>query len=155
MNNFTFGNKKYQYYETVCGGSGAGINFNGTDAVQTHMTNSRLTDPEVLEFRYPVLVEEFKIRENSGGKGQYSGVNGVIRNIKFLEPMTANILSSNRLISPFGLAGGEAGKVGNNHVKRKDGTEELLNSTATVEMESGDNFIIETPGGGGFGSSDL
>ena len=155
MNNFTFGNKKYQYYETVCGGSGAGINFNGTDAVQTHMTNSRLTDPEVLEFRYPVLVEEFKIRENSGGKGQYSGGNGVIRNIKFLEPMTANILSSNRLISPFGLAGGEAGKVGNNHVKRKDGTEELLNSTATVEMESGDNFIFETPGGGGFGSSDL
>ena len=155
MNNLTFGNEKYQYYETICGGSGAGINFNGTDAVQTHMTNSRLTDPEVLEFRYPVLVEEFKIRENSGGKGQYSGGNGVIRNIKFLEPMTANILSSHRKISPFGLAGGEVGKVGKNCVKRKDGTEEILNSTATVEMESGDNFIIETPGGGGFGSSDL
>ena len=155
MNNLTFGNEKYQYYETICGGSGAGINFNGTDAVQTHMTNSRLTDPEVLEFRYPVLVEEFKIRENSGGKGQYSGGNGVIRNIKFLEPMTANILSSHRKISPFGLAAGEVGKVGKNCVKRKDGTEEILNSTATVEMESGDNFIIETPGGGGFGSSDL
>ena len=155
MNNLTFGNEKYQYYETICGGSGAGINFNGTDAVQTHMTNSRLTDPEVLEFRYPVLVEEFKIRENSGGKGQYSGGNGVIRNIKFLEPMTANILSSHRKISPFGLAGGEVGKVGKNCVKRKDGTEEILNSTATVEMESGDHFIIETPGGGGFGSSDL
>jgi N-methylhydantoinase B len=96
MNNFTFGNEKYQYYETICGGSGAGINFNGTDAVHTHMTNSRLTDPEVLEFRYPVLVEEFKIRENSGGKGQYSGGNGVMRNIKFLEPMTANILSGHR-----------------------------------------------------------
>ena len=155
MNNLTFGNEKYQYYETICGGSGAGINFNGTDAVQTHMTNSRLTDPEVLEFRYPVLVEEFKIRENSGGKGQYSGGNGVIRNIKFLEPMTANILSSHRKISPFGLAAGEVGKVGKNYVKRKDGTEEILNSTATVEMESGDHFIIETPGGGGFGSSDL
>ena len=155
MNNLTFGNEKYQYYETICGGSGAGINFNGTDAVQTHMTNSRLTDPEVLEFRYPVLVEEFKIRENSGGKGQYSGGNGVIRNIKFLEPMTANILSSHRKISPFGLAAGEVGKVGKNCVKRKDGTEEILNSTATVEMESGDHFIIETPGGGGFGSSDL
>ncbi|WP_048753906.1 hydantoinase B/oxoprolinase family protein, partial [Crocosphaera watsonii] len=127
MNNLTFGNEKYQYYETICGGSGAGINFNGTDAVQTHMTNSRLTDPEVLEFRYPVLVEEFKIRENSGGKGQYSGGNGVIRNIKFLEPMTANILSSHRKISPFGLAAGEVGKVGKNCVKRKDGTEEILN----------------------------
>ncbi|MGK7939024.1 MAG: hydantoinase B/oxoprolinase family protein [Crocosphaera sp.] len=151
MNNFTFGNKKYQYYETICGGSGAGINFNGTDAVHSHMTNSRLTDPEVLEFRYPVLVEEFKIRENSGGKGQYSGGNGVMRNIKFLEPMTANILSGHRVISPFGLAGGEPGKVGKNWVKRKNGTEEILNSTATVEMESGDSFIIETPGGGGFG----
>ncbi len=151
MNNFTFGNETYQYYETICGGSGAGINFNGTDAVQTHMTNSRLTDPEVLEFRYPVLVEDFKIRENSGGKGQYSGGNGVIRNIKFLEPMTANILSSHRVISPFGLAGGEAGKVGKNLVKRNDGSEEILDSTATVEMESGDHFIIETPGGGGFG----
>ncbi|MDJ0601342.1 MAG: hydantoinase B/oxoprolinase family protein [Crocosphaera sp.] len=151
MNNFTFGNETYQYYETICGGSGAGINFNGTDAVHSHMTNSRLTDPEVLEFRYPVLVEEFKIRENSGGKGQYSGGNGVMRNIKFLEPMTANILSQHRVISPFGLAGGEAGKVGKNWVKRKNGTEEILNSTATVEMEPGDNFIIETPGGGGFG----
>ncbi len=151
MNNFTFGNEKYQYYETICGGSGAGSNFNGTDAVHTHMTNSRLTDPEVLEFRYPVLVEEFKIRENSGGKRQYSGGNGVMRNIKFLEPMTANILSSHRVISPFGLAGGEAGKVGKNWVKKKDGTEEILDSTATVEMESGDHFIIETPGGGGFG----
>ncbi|EAZ90773.1 hydantoinase B/oxoprolinase family protein [Crocosphaera chwakensis] len=155
MNNFTFGNETYQYYETICGGSGAGINFNGTDAVQTHMTNSRLTDPEVLEFRYPVLIEEFKIRKNSGGKGQYSGGNGVIRNIKFLEPMTANILSSHRVISPFGLAGGEAGKVGKNWVKRKDGTKEILNSTATIEMEFGDNFIIETPGGGGFGDSHL
>ncbi|MEM8780741.1 MAG: hydantoinase B/oxoprolinase family protein [Cyanobacteria bacterium P01_G01_bin.49] len=151
MNNFTFGNQKYQYYETICGGSGAGINFNGTDAVQTHMTNSRLTDPEVLEFRYPVLVEQFKIRENSGGNGQYVGGNGVIREIKFLEPMTANILSGHRVISPFGLAGGKPGKVGQNWVKRSDGTEEILNSTATVEMETDDTFIIKTPGGGGFG----
>ncbi|MEA5512130.1 hydantoinase B/oxoprolinase family protein [Crocosphaera sp. UHCC 0190] len=151
MNNFTFGNEKYQYYETICGGSGAGINFNGTDAVHTHMTNSRLTDPEVLEFRYPVLVEEFKIRENSGGKGRYSGGNGVIRKIKFLEPMTANILSGHRIIPPFGLAGGEPGKVGKNWVKRHNGTEEIVESTATVEVESDDTFIIETPGGGGFG----
>lgn len=151
MNNFTFGNEKYQYYETICGGSGAGINFDGTDAVHTHMTNSRLTDPEVLEFRYPVLVEEFKIRENSGGNGQYCGGNGVTRKIKFLESMTANILSGHRVIPPFGLAGGQPGKVGKNWVKRHDETEEILNSTATVQMETGDIFIIETPGGGGFG----
>ncbi|GBF81755.1 hydantoinase B/oxoprolinase family protein [Aphanothece sacrum] len=150
MNNFTFGNEKYQYYETICGGSGAGINFNGTDAVHTHMTNSRLTDPEVLEFRYPVLIEDFCIRYNSGGKGQYSGGNGVIRKIKFLENMTANILSNHRLISTFGLAGGEPGKVGKNWVKRHDGTEEILSSTDTVEMNHEDTFIIETPGGGGF-----
>ena len=152
MNNFTFGNDKYQYYETICGGSGAGINFNGTDAVHTHMTNSRLTDPEVLEFRYPVLVEEFKIRENSGGTGQYSGGNGVIRKIKFLEAMTANILSGHRIISPFGLAGGKPGKVGKNWIQRHDGTQKFLRSTATVKMNPGDTFIIETPGGGGFGS---
>ncbi|AFY55723.1 N-methylhydantoinase B/acetone carboxylase, alpha subunit [Rivularia sp. PCC 7116] len=151
MNNFTFGNENYQYYETICGGSGAGEDFDGTDAVQTHMTNSRLTDPEVLESRYPVLLENFSLRFGSGGKGKHSGGNGVIRRIQFLENMTANILCSHRLISPFGLNNGEAGKVGRNLVIRKNGSEEELNSTATVEMEAGDIFVIETPGGGGFG----
>jgi len=151
MNNFTFGNQKYQYYETICGGSGAGIDFDGTDAVHTHMTNSRLTDPEVLETRYPVQVESFSLRSQSGGKGQHSGGNGVIRRIKFLEPMTANILSGHRRVPPFGLHGAEAGQVGRNWVQRENGTEEILSSTATVEMQPGDIFVIETPGGGGFG----
>ncbi|NJR76757.1 MAG: 5-oxoprolinase [Scytonema sp. CRU_2_7] len=152
MNNFTFGNDCYQYYETICGGSGAGANFDGTDAVHTHMTNSRLTDPEVLESRYPVLVESFSLRPNSGGKGKHSGGDGVIRRIRFLEPMTANILSNHRLVPPFGLNGGEAGLVGRNWIQRHDGTEENLDSTATTQMKPGDVFVIETPGGGGFGS---
>ncbi|NET54949.1 MAG: 5-oxoprolinase, partial [Symploca sp. SIO2E6] len=151
MNNFTFGNERYQYYETICGGSGAGANFHGTDAVHTHMTNSRLTDPEVLETRYPVQVESFTLRPDSGGKGRYVGGDGVIRRIRFLETMTANILSSHRLVPPFGLNGGEAGLVGCNWIQRCSGTEENLDSTATVEMQPGDVFVIETPGGGGFG----
>ncbi|NBD18669.1 MAG: 5-oxoprolinase, partial [Cyanobacteria bacterium] len=154
MNNFTFGNDRYQYYETICGGAGAGKVFKGADAVHTHMTNSRLTDPEVLEWRFPVLVEEFKIREKSGGNGQYQGGNGVIRRIKFLEAMTAGILSGRRQFAPFGLAGGESGKPGRNAVERNDGTLEELDSTATVEMQPGDVFIIETPGGGGYGHSE-
>ncbi|MBD2253781.1 hydantoinase B/oxoprolinase family protein [Nostoc parmelioides] len=152
MNNFTFGSDRYQYYETICGGSGAGSNFDGTDAVHTHMTNSLLTDPEVLETRYPVLVESFSLRSHSGGKGKYSGGNGVVRRIRFLEPMTANILSGHRLVPPFGLNGGEAGQVGRNWIERHNGTQETLDSTATVEMNPGDVFVIETPGGGGFGS---
>jgi N-methylhydantoinase B/oxoprolinase/acetone carboxylase alpha subunit len=151
MNNFTFGNDKYQYYETICGGSGAGINYHGTDAVQTHMTNSRLTDPEVLEMRFPVLVENFSIRENSGGKGLYHGGNGVIRKIKFLQPMTAGILSGKRAIAPQGLGGGKGGKTGKNYVQREDGKIEELAGKATVEMNPHDVFVIETPGGGGYG----
>ncbi len=151
MNNFTFGNERYQYYETICGGSGAGENFDGTDAVQTHMTNSRLTDPEVLETRYPVLLESFSLRPDSGGKGKHAGGNGVIRRIKFLEPMTANILSNHRIVPTFGLNGGQPGQVGQNWVERQNGTVENLESTATVEMEAGDIFAIATPGGGGFG----
>ncbi|MBZ8182633.1 hydantoinase B/oxoprolinase family protein [Oscillatoria salina] len=151
MNNFTFGNEKYQYYETICGGSGAGENFHGTDAVHTHMTNSRLTDPEVLEWRFPVLLESFSIRPNSGGKGKYSGGNGTIRRIKFLEPMTAAILSSRRQIAPFGLAGGEPGLVGKNWLERQDGKVEELDSTATTLANPDDIFVIETPGGGGYG----
>ncbi len=152
MNNFTFGNQRYQYYETICGGSGAGAMFDGTDAVQTHMTNSRLTDPEVLEWRFPVQLEGFMIRSNSGGDGSHRGGNGVIRRICFREVMTAAILSGHRLVAPFGLAGGAAGAVGRNWVERADGTIEPLGSKAEVIMHPGDTFVIETPGGGGYGS---
>jgi 5-oxoprolinase (ATP-hydrolysing) len=151
MNNFTFGNQQHQYYETICGGSGAGATFDGTDAVQTHMTNSRLTDPEVLEWRFPVLVEEFSIRSNSGGRGQHHGGNGVVRRIQFREPMTAAILSGHRIVPPFGLMGGQPGKTGCNSVVRQDGTIEPLSSKAEVLVKPGDVFVIETPGGGGFG----
>jgi 5-oxoprolinase (ATP-hydrolysing) len=151
MNNFTFGNERYQYYETICGGSGAGVDFDGTDAVHTHMTNSRLTDPEVLEWRFPVLLDSFEIRPNSGGKGHHQGGNGVVRRLRFLEEMTAGILSNHRVVSPFGLHGGEAGMVGRNSVERSDGTLEKLDSKAVVEMNPGDVFVIETPGGGGYG----
>ena len=153
MNNFTFGNHRYQYYETICGGSGAGHGFNGTDAVQTHMTNSLLTDPEVLESRYPVMLESFSIRNGSGGKGEYRGGNGVVRKVRFNESMTAGILSSHRVVPPFGLNGGEAGQVGQSYVERQDATIEPLDSTATVEMQPGDLFVVETPGGGGYGFS--
>jgi len=155
MNNFTFGSDRYQYYETICGGSGAGADFDGTDAVQTHMTNSRLTDPEVLEWRFPVLLESFGIRPNSGGKGVHHGGNGVIRRIRFQKPMTAAILSGHRRVPPFGLHGGEAGTVGRNAVERSNGTVEELGSTAVVKMQAGDVFVIETPGGGGYGSGKI
>lgn len=152
MNNFTFGNERYQYYETICGGSGAGAEFDGTDAVQTHMTNSRLTDPEVLEWRFPVLLESFSIRHNSGGNGFNHGGNGVIRRLRFLEPMTAAILSSHRVVPPYGLQGGDSGVLGKNYVERRDGNVQELGSTEAVEMNAGDVFVIETPGGGGYGS---
>ncbi|MDM8558745.1 hydantoinase B/oxoprolinase family protein [Candidatus Parabeggiatoa sp. HSG14] len=151
MNNFTFGNDKYQYYETICGGSGAGPNFHGTSAVHTNMTNSRLTDPEILEWRFPVLLESFAIRKNSGGTGRYHGGDGVVRRICFREPMTASILSGHRRVLPYGMAKGQAGQTGKNWIQRVDGTKENLSSTATVEMQEGDVFVIETPGGGGYG----
>jgi len=150
MNNFTFGNDRYQYYETICGGSGAGADFDGTDAVQTHMTNSRLTDPEVLEWRFPVLLESFAIRANSGGNGHHRGGNGVIRRLRFREPMTAGILSGRRVVPPFGLHGGGDGALGKNWVERSNGAVEELGSTAVVEMQAGDVFAIATPGGGGY-----
>ncbi|WP_338038718.1 hydantoinase B/oxoprolinase family protein [Neosynechococcus sphagnicola] len=153
MNNFTFGNGQHQYYETICGGSGAGAGFAGTDAVQTHMTNSRLTDPEVLEWRFPVQLESFEISPQSGGTGQYPGGNGVIRRLRFCEPMTAAILSGHRIIPPFGLRGGAAAAVGRNWVERQDGTLEVLDGRAEVEMQPGDVFVIATPGGGGYGPS--
>jgi 5-oxoprolinase (ATP-hydrolysing) len=151
MNNFTFGNERYQYYETVCGGSGAGPGFDGTSAVQTHMTNSRLTDPEVLEWRFPVLVERFAIRSGSGGAGKWRGGDGVVRRIRFLQPMTASILSNRRRVPPFGLQGGQPAATGRNSVERADGTREALPGRASVQMNAGDVFVIETPGGGGFG----
>jgi 5-oxoprolinase (ATP-hydrolysing) len=152
MNNFTFGNEQYQYYETICGGSGAGATFAGTDAVQTHMTNSRLTDPEVLEWRFPVLLEQFAIRTGSGGGGRHPGGNGVVRRLRFREAMTAAILSGHRVVPPFGLAGGEPGAIGRNCVERADGTIEHLSGRAEVQVHPGDLIVIETPGGGGFGS---
>jgi 5-oxoprolinase (ATP-hydrolysing) len=151
MNNFTFGNEQHQYYETICGGSGAGPGFDGTAAVHTHMTNTRLTDPEVLEWRFPVLLENFAIRRGSGGEGQWRGGDGAVRRLRFLEPMTAAILSSHRRIAPHGLGGGAAGVVGRNRIERADGTREELGGTATAQMNVGDVFVIETPGGGGFG----
>ena len=151
MNNFTFGNDTHQYYETLAGGSGAGPGFSGTSAVQTHMTNSRLTDPEVLEWRFPVLVERFEIRQNSGGPGRWHGGDGVRRKIRFLEPMTASILSNRRRVAPFGIEGGGAAATGRNYVERADGTTEELLARASVEMREGDAFVIETPGGGGYG----
>jgi 5-oxoprolinase (ATP-hydrolysing) len=152
MNNFTFGNERHQYYETICGGSGAGPGFDGTDAVQTHMTNSRLTDPEVLEWRFPVLVEQFSIRRGSGGVGRYRGGHGVIRRIRFLEPMTASILSNRRRAAPFGLQGGGDAATGRNYVVRADGTVVPLTAKASLSVAPGDAFVIETPGGGAFGS---
>ena len=151
MNNFTFGNEQYQYYETISGGSGAGKGFNGTDVVQTHMTNSRLTDPEILEWRYPVRLDSYEIRPHSGGRGQWHGGNGGIRRVRFLEPMSASILSNNRIVPPFGAAGGSPGACGENYVMRVDGTREELGFVASTEMQAGDVFVIETPGGGGFG----
>lgn len=154
MNNLTFGSDRYQYYETLCGGAGAGPDFAGTDAVHTHMTNSRLTDPEVLEWRFPVMVESFQVRAHSGGGGRHRGGNGAVRRLKFLEPMTAAILSGRRGVAPFGLAGGQPGQTGRNAVIRADGTCEELDGTAAISLEPGDTLVIETPGGGGFGMSD-
>lgn len=161
MNNFTFGNQRYQYYETISGGSGAGVlrdpegnltYFDGTDVVQTHMTNSRLTDPEILEWRFPVLLESYTIREGSGGRGKGNGGKGGIRKVRFLEPMTASILANRRRIAPFGLQGGEPGELGHTYVIRKDGNRLDLGATGSAEMQAGDVFVIETPGGGGFGT---
>ncbi|HEV2609507.1 MAG TPA: hydantoinase B/oxoprolinase family protein [Noviherbaspirillum sp.] len=155
MNNFTFGNDKHQYYETISGGSGAGDGFNGTDVVQTHMTNSRLTDPEVLEWRYPVRLDSYEINPGSGGRGKWRGGNGGIRRVRFLEKMTASILSNNRIVPPFGVAGGGPGRCGRNYVVRADGTCEELGFVASTNVEPGDVFVIETPGGGGYGAEEM
>jgi 5-oxoprolinase (ATP-hydrolysing) len=154
MNNVTFGNERVQYYETVASGSGAGDGFPGTDAVQTHMTNSRLTDPEVLEWRYPVRVEDFRVRTGSGGAGRWRGGDGVTRRIRFLEPMTVAVLSGHRRVPPYGMAGGEPGALGANAVERADGTVERLGGSDTAEVGPGDVLVVHTPGGGGYGPAD-
>ena len=152
MNNFIFGDATRQYYETICGGTGAGPGFDGTSAIQTHMTNTRMTDPEVLELRYPVRLEEFSIRRGSGGAGRFRGGDGVVRRIRFLEPVTAVIVASRREVAPFGLAGGADGAPGRQWVERADGTREVLSGRACTELHPGDCFVIETPGGGGYGA---
>jgi 5-oxoprolinase (ATP-hydrolysing) len=162
MNNFTFGNARYQYYETISGGSGAGAvtdnngrvvgGFDGTAVVQTHMTNSRLTDPEVLEFRFPVRLLSYEIRADSGGAGRWRGGDGGVRRIEFLEAMTASILSNGRKYPAFGMAGGQPGQLGINRVLRRDGKVETLEHIGQIEMQPGDVFEIHTPGGGGYGA---
>jgi 5-oxoprolinase (ATP-hydrolysing) len=151
MNNLTFGNERYQYYETICGGAGAGRDFDGTSAMHTHMTNSRLTDPEILEMRYAVIVEQFGIRHGSGGYGGHRGGDGATRRIRFLEKMTAAILSTRRETAPFGLEGGGDGAKGITTVIRTDGTREILRGQDEADVEAGDVIEIQTPGGGGFG----
>ena len=162
MNNFTFGNDRHQYYETISGGSGAGAvidaqgrvveGFDGTSVVQTHMTNSRLTDPEVLEFRFPVRLESYEIRKGSGGAGKWKGGDGGVRRVRFLEHMTASILSNGRKHPAFGMAGGQPGLVGINRVVRANGGVQDLGHIGQAEMNPGDIFEIHTPGGGGYGA---
>jgi 5-oxoprolinase (ATP-hydrolysing) len=153
MNNLNFGNARYQYYETICSGSPAGPGFNGTDAVHTHMTNTRLTDPEVLEFRYPVVLEDFHVRAGSGGRGQWHAGDGIRRTIRFLEKMECTILSGHRRVRPFGLAGGEAGQIGENRVRRKDGHLEQLQGCDATVIDENEAIIIQTPTAGGYGAA--
>jgi 5-oxoprolinase (ATP-hydrolysing) len=152
MNNVLFGDAVYQYYETVCGGTGAGPGFPGTSAVQTHMTNTRMTDPEVLELRYPVRLEEFSIRRGSGGAGRWPGGNGSRRRIRFLRPMEAVIVASRRTVAPHGMAGGAPGAPGRQWVERVDGSVHPLKGQDRAALQAGDVLALETPGGGGWGT---
>ncbi len=151
MNNLNFGNDRYQYYETICSGSPAGDGFDGVDAIHTHMTNSRLTDPEILEWRFPVVLEDFHIRKGSGGKGQWHAGDGTSRTIRFLEKMDCAILSGHRRVRPFGLKVGEPGELGRNVVRRADGRVEMLGGCDQTVLEAGDAITIVTPTGGGYG----
>jgi 5-oxoprolinase (ATP-hydrolysing) len=150
MNNVTFGNDRYQYYETLCGGSGAGPDYDGV-TIHTHMTNSRLTDPEVLEWRFPVLLESFGLRRGSGGRGRHNGGDGTLRRLRFRQAMTAAVLSNHRLVPPFGLAGGGEGDCGRNWVERADGSREAMTGTDQKELQPGDVLVVQTPAGGGYG----
>jgi 5-oxoprolinase (ATP-hydrolysing) len=151
MNNFNFGNDRHQYYETICGGSGAGEGFDGTSAVHTHMTNTRLTDPEILEFRYPVVLESFSVRRGSGGRGKWNGGDGTLRTMRFREPMDVSLLTGHRRVPPFGLDGGSPGECGENWVRRADGRMERLEGCDQTVVEAGEAIIIKTPSGGGYG----
>jgi 5-oxoprolinase (ATP-hydrolysing) len=151
MNNFVYGNDDYQNYETICGGTGAGPDHNGTNAVHSHMTNTRMTDAEVLEWRFPVRVEQFSIRKDSGGEGAYKGGNGAIRKLRFLQPMTVTLLTSHRHTDPYGLDGGAAGARGKNYLIRADGERIELKGNDEVKVHYNDVIVLETPGGGGFG----
>ena len=153
MNNFVYGNDVHQNYETICGGTGAGDGFHGTSAVHSHMTNTRMTDPEVLETRFPVRVDEFSIRHGSGGLGKYVGGNGIVRRLRFLEPMTVTVLSSHRKVAPHGAAGGGEASVGENSVERADGHLNELKGNDEVQLTVGDVFVMKTPGGGGYGKA--
>ena len=158
MNNITWGNEHFQYYETICGGTGAGIDFsgefyNGTSAIHSHMTNSRLTDPEVLEFRFPVILEEFSIRKNSGGMGKFKGGDGVIRKIRILEDMIISVLSGHRTVPPPGILGGNPGKTGSTTLIKSEGTEYILKYADQVKANPNDILVVKTPGGGGLGKT--
>jgi 5-oxoprolinase (ATP-hydrolysing) len=150
MNNLTFGTEEWGYYETICGGAGAGPGFDGASAVHTHMTNTRITDPEVLERRYPVVLREFSIRKGSGGRGEFCGGDGTVRAIEFLEPMAVGVLSERRVLAPYGLNGGAPGATGRNLLLR-DGETSELGGHARLDVREGDVLVIETPGGGGYG----
>ena len=150
MNNFVYGNEEYQNYETIGGGTGAGPDFCGASAVHSHMTNTRMTDPEVLETRFPVRVEEFAIRRGSGGPGRYAGGDGITRKLKFLESMTVTVLSSHRKTAPAGAQGGDDGKTGYNSIERQNGSRDILEGNDASMMQKGDVFVMQTPGGGGY-----
>ena len=152
MNNVSFGNERVQYYETIAGGAGAGPGWHGASAVQTHMTNSRMTDPEVLEQKFPVFVESFAIRRGSGGNGRWRGGDGAVRRLRFRDTVDVSVLSGRRRVPPFGLAGGGPGRTGANRVESADGRREALAGTATTRLGPGDCLVIETPGGGGYGA---
>jgi len=151
MNNLIFGNEHCSYYETICGGTGAGPDFDGADAVHSHMTNTAITDPEILEWRFPVRLERFAVRQDSGGQGKFIGGNGIIRELVFTEPVSLSLLTQNRTQGPYGLNGGQAGQPGEQHLAKRNGEIIELESTAQESLEVGDRLILKTPGGGGFG----
>jgi 5-oxoprolinase (ATP-hydrolysing) len=154
MNNFTFGSDRFGYYETVGGGAGAGPTWHGQTGVHTHMTNTRITDPEILERRYPVLLREFSIRRGSGGRGKFNGGDGLVREVEFLEPLNVAILSERRVFAPYGLEGGEPGEKGVNLFIRMDGRVLSIGAKNEIRAETGDRFRILSPGGGGFGAGE-
>ena len=153
MNNLIFGNDQCSYYETICGGTGAGPGFDGADGVHSHMTNTAITDPEILEWRYPVRLEQFAIRQGSCGLGKNNGGNGIVRELVFTDSVSLSLLTQNRTQGPYGMNGGQAGRPGKQHLAKRNGTVFELGATAQESLEAGDRVVIKTPGGGGFGES--